>query len=102
MRLSYENRHMELLEWAETVASLGREEQKNLMVNSIRLIRDSYMMTAGVSEISFLFGKEYDFCKRFAPYVITAMSKRLVSEMELVIRQIGQNGNPKSSFPTSR
>ena len=99
MRLSYENRHMELLEWAETVASLGREEQKNLMVNSIRLIRDSYMMTAGVSEISFLFGKEYDFCKRFAPYVNNSNVERLVSEMELVIRQIGQNGNPKIIFP---
>ena len=46
MRLSYENRHMELLEWAETVAVMGREEQKRLMSNSIRLIRDSYMMTA--------------------------------------------------------
>ena len=102
MRLSYENRHMELLEWAETVASLGREEQKNLMVNSIRLIRDSYMMTAGVSEISFLFGKEYDFCKRFAPYVNNSNVERLVSEMELVIRQIGQTAIPKSSFPTSR
>ena len=99
MRLSYENRHMELLEWAETVASLGREEQKNLMVNSIRLIRDSYMMTAGLSEISFLFGKEYDFCKRFAPYVNNSNVERLVAEMELVIRQIGQNGNPKIIFP---
>lgn len=41
MRLSYEDRHMELLEWADSVASLGREEQKRLMINSIRLLRDS-------------------------------------------------------------
>lgn len=99
MRLSYENRHMELLEWAETVAVMGREEQKRLMSNSIRLIRDSYMMTAGVPEISYLFGKEYEFCKKFAPYVNNSNVEQLVAEMELVIRQVGQNGNPKLIFP---
>lgn len=99
MRLSYENRHMELLEWAETVAAMGREEQKRLMSNSIRLIRDSYMMTAGVPEISYLFGKEYDFCKKFAPYVNNSNVEQLIAEMELVIRQVGQNGNPKLIFP---
>lgn len=99
MRLSYENRHMELLEWAETVAAMGREEQKRLMSNSIRLIRDSYMMTAGVPEISYLFGKEYEFCKKFAPYVNNSNVEQLIAEMELVIRQVGQNGNPKLIFP---
>ena len=99
MRLSYEDRHLELLEWAETVASLGREEQKRLMSNSIRLLRASYMLTAGMSEISFLFGREYEFCKKFAPFVNNANIERLVSEMELVIRQVGQNGNPKIIFP---
>lgn len=99
MRLSYENRHMELLEWAESVASLGREEQKNLMVYSIRLLRDSYMLTAGLPDIAYLFGQEYEFCKRFAPFVNNNNIERLVAEMELVIRQIGQNGNPKIIFP---
>lgn len=99
MRLSYENRHMELIEWAENVASLGREEQKTLMINSIRMLRDSYMLTAGLSDISYLFGKEYEFCKRFAPFVNNSNIEQLVAEMELVIRQIGQNGNPKIIFP---
>ncbi|WP_300283913.1 DNA polymerase III subunit [uncultured Alistipes sp.] len=99
MRLSYEDRHMELLEWAETVASMGREEQKRLMENSIRLIRDSYMLTAGVEQVAFLFGREYDFCRKFAPYVHNGNVERIVSEMELVIRQIAQNGNPRIVFP---
>lgn len=99
MRLSYEDRHLELLEWADTVCALGREEQKRLMINSIRLLRDSYMLTAGVPEISFLFGKEHDFCKRFAPFVNNKNIEALVAEMELVIRQIGQNGSAKVIFP---
>lgn len=98
MRLSYENKHMELLEWAENAASLGREEQKRLIKNHIRLIRESYMLTAGMGEISYLVGKEYDFCKKFAPYVNNNNVEALVNEMETVIRQISQNGNAKIIF----
>ena len=98
MRLSYEDRHMELLEWAENAASLGREEQKRLMVNSIRLIRDSYMMTAGMDELAFLYGKELAFCRKFAPYVNNNNVEAIVREMELVIAQIARNGSPKIVF----
>ena len=99
MRLSYENRHMELLEWAETVAALGREEQKQLLENAIRLLRDSYMLTAGVERIAYLFGREYEFCRKFAPYVNNGNIEQLIAEMELAIRQVAQNGNPRILFP---
>ena len=99
MRLSYEDRHMELLEWAETVAALGREEQKQLLENAIRLLRDSYMLTAGVERIAYLFGREYEFCRKFAPYVNNGNIEQLIAEMELAIRQVAQNGNPRILFP---
>lgn len=99
MRLSYENRHLELLEWAETVAALGREEQKQWLENSLRLIRDSYMLTAGVAQITFLTDREYEFCRKFAPYIHNGNVERVVDEMELAMRQIVQNGNPRIVFP---
>lgn len=99
MRLSYENRHLELLEWAETVAALGREEQKQWLENSLRLIRDSYMLTAGVAQITFLTDREYEFCRKFAPYIHNGNVERVIDEMELAMRQIVQNGNPRIVFP---
>lgn len=99
MRLSYEDRHLELLEWAETVASMGREEQKRLIENSVRLLRDSYMLTAGMEPICYLFGREEQFCKKFAPYVNNRNIEPLVAEMERTMRQIAQNGNPRIVFP---
>lgn len=99
MRLSYEDRHLELLEWADTVASMGREEQKRLLADFVRLLRDSYMLTAGVGEISYLYGKEYDFCRKFAPFVNNNNIEQLVAEMELAARQVAQNGNPRMIFP---
>lgn len=99
MRLSYEDRHLELLEWAETVASMGREEQKRLIENSVRLLRDSYMLTVGMEPICYLFGREEQFCKKFAPYVNNRNIEPLVAEMERTMRQIAQNGNPRIVFP---
>lgn len=98
MRLSYNDRHMELLEWAENVADLGREQQKRLLQNSVRLLRNSYMINAGMSEIAYLWGEELDFCKKFAPFIGNHNIERLVSEIELAIAQIAQNGNPKMIF----
>lgn len=98
MRLSYNDRHMELLEWAETVAALGREEQKRFLQNSVRLLRNSYMLHAGMGEIAYLWGDELAFCRKFAPFIGNHNIEALVREMELASAQIAQNGNPKLIF----
>lgn len=99
MRLSYNDRHMELLEWADGAASMGREQQKKFLEYSIRMLRESYMMNAGMSGITYLWGGELDFCKKFSPFIGNHNIERLVSEIELAIRHIGQNGNPRIIFP---
>lgn len=99
MRLSYEDRHLELLDWADSVASMGREAQKRFIAYAIRLLRDSYMLTAGVPEISYLFGKEYEFCRKFAPFVNNSNIEQIIAEMELVVKHVSWNGNPRIIFP---
>ena len=98
MRLSYGNRHLELFEWAEQLASAGRESQKNFIEYSLGLIRESYMLTAGVESVSHLWGAERAFCEKFAPYVANHNVEALVGEMERALRDIGQNGNPRMVF----
>lgn len=98
MRLSFSNRHLELFEWAEQVAALGREGQKNLLEYSLGLIRESYMLTAGLEGVSHLWGAEREFCLKFAPYVGNHNVEALVAEMERALRDVGQNGNPKMVF----
>lgn len=98
MRLSYNDKHMELIEWADSVAALGREEQKRFLVNALRLLRESYMVNCGLQQISYLWGAEAKFCANFAPFINNANIERLVSEIELTIVQVGQNGNPKIIF----
>ena len=95
MRLSFSNRHLELFDWAEQLASAGREAQKNFFEYALGLIRESYMLTAGMENISHLWGAEREFCLKFAPYVANHNVEALVAEMERALRDLAQNGNPR-------
>lgn len=95
MRLSYGNRHLELLDWAERMAGEGREGQKDFLEYSLGLLRESYMLTAGMERISYLWGAEKEFCSKFAPYVNNTNIEALVSETERTLKDIMQNGNAK-------
>lgn len=94
MRLSYSNKHLELLDWAEAFAALTRDRQIAFFGESLRLLRESYMLNAGMAEISYLWAEEASFCSKFAPFVGNHNIEQLVAEMELARSQIVQNGNP--------
>jgi DNA polymerase-3 subunit delta' len=98
MRLSFSNRHLELFDWADQLASAGREAQKNFFEYALGLIRESYMLTAGLDNLSHIWGQEREFCLKFAPYVANHNVEALVAEMERALRDIGQNGNPRMVF----
>lgn len=98
MRLSYNDRHLELFEWADNMAALGREAQKRFLQNCVRLLRESYMISAGVEEISYLWAEERNFCAKFAPYVNNSNIEGLLAESEKLWAQIVQNGNGRILF----
>lgn len=98
MRLSFSNRHLELFEWAEQIATSGREAQKNFLEYALGLIRESYMLTAGMESVSHLWGAEREFCLKFAPYVANHNVEALVAEISRAMRDISQNGNPRMVF----
>ena len=58
-----------------------------------------FLATDGEKVIAYLFGREYEFCRKFAPYVNNGNIEQLIAEMELAIRQVAQNGNPRILFP---
>ena len=98
MRLSYNDKHLELIEWAESTARMGRERQKRFLENSIRLVRSSYMLNAGLEDIAYLWGEELDFCRKFSPFIGNHNVENLVSEMETALGQLRQNGNATIIF----
>ncbi len=98
MRLSYNDKHLELVTWAEEAAQLSREQQRAFLRDASRLLRESYMLHAGINEISYLWGEELAFCSKFAPFVGSQNIEPLITEIECALAQISQNGNPTIVF----
>ncbi len=99
MRLSYNDRHMELLDWGDRVAGMGREQQKRFLAYSMRMLRENYMMNAGMDGITYIWGGELEFSRRFSPFIGNHNIEGLAAEIEQAVAQIGQNGNPRIIFP---
>jgi DNA polymerase-3 subunit delta' len=98
MRLSYNDKHLELFEWADDIAALTREGQRQFFLHAVRLLRESYMLHAGLGSISYLWGEERAFCSKFAPYIGNQNIEILVEEIERAMLQIQQNGSPRIVF----
>ena len=98
MRLSYNDRHLELVAWAEDAAQLTREQQRAFLRDAARLLRESFMLHAGICEVSYLWGEELAFCSKFAPFVGPRNIEPLIAEIESAAAQIAQNGNPTIVF----
>lgn len=95
MRLCYAQKHLELFEWADEVAALTREGQRQFFLHSVRLLRESYMLHAGLGNISYLWGEELAFCRKFSPFIGSHNIEILVEEIESAMMQIAQNGAPR-------
>ena len=98
MRLSYNDKHLELIGWAEEAAQLSREQQRAMLRDAARLLRESYMLHAGLHEICYLWGEELAFCSKFAPFVGSQNIEPLIDQIESASAQIAQNGNPTIVF----
>ena len=98
MRLSYNDKHLELITWAEEAAQLSREQQRSFLLDAARLLRESYMLHAGIPEIGYLWGEELAFCSKFAPFVDSRNIEPLIEQIESAAAQIAQNGNPTIVF----
>jgi DNA polymerase-3 subunit delta' len=98
MRLSYNDKHLELFEWADDIAALTREGQRQFFLHAVRLLRESYMLHASLGSISYLWGEEREFCKKFSPFIGNQNIEVLVEEIERAMLQIQQNGSPRIVF----
>lgn len=98
MRLSYNDKHLELMNWADEVAVLSRERQRGMLTDFSRLLREAYMLHAGLEKASYLCGEEAAFCKKFAPFIGSENVEPILAQIESAMRQINQNGNPRIVF----
>lgn len=98
MRKAYTAKYSELFEWAEQMATIGREAQKTFCENSISILRECYMTSIGMAPIAYTNPQSEKFVANFAPFVNHLSIEQFVREFELLLSHVRQNGNPKILF----
>ena len=95
MRNAYSGNLAAINEWVEKVAGLPKEQLKNLLLYSIDVLRESYIANYNIPELVFATPAENKFIENFKSFVNDRNVKQMVSEYELALAHIEQNGNIK-------
>lgn len=100
MRHAWKRDIISLVSWSEEIASAGRENQKNFISFSLRLLRENLMLSLGQlkNKLVFLAGEEATFSTNFHPFINQNNIYRLTDEFNLVFSHIEANGNAKIIF----
>lgn len=98
MRLSYQRKIREMKQWSETMASMGRERQKQFLQYCQRMIRENFIYNFHESSITFLNEEERHFSSRFAPFINERNVIGIMNELSEAQRHIEQNVNARMVF----
>lgn len=98
MRRSYARDLKGMRQWADTVAGMGREPQKNFLIYCQRMIRESFICNFQRPEINYMNVDETNFTSRFAPFVNEKNIFGIMDELSEAQRHIEQNVNAKMVF----
>lgn len=98
MRLSYQRKVIELIEWAEEISRIGREKQKNFLVYAIRLVRENFMLNLQKKEIVYLTSKEYGFSEKFSQFINNDNVTQIYEALNKAHADISMNAYNKIVF----
>lgn len=69
MRYCYQNKVIEIIEWVDKIATIGREKQKSFLEYAIRMIRENFILNLNQKEIVYLTKQESEFSEKFSPFI---------------------------------
>ena len=98
MRLCYQRRASDMRQWAEQVASLGRERQKHFLEYCQRLVRESFIHNFRRPELNYMTPAEAQFAKNFARFINERNVISFTQELAACQTDIEQNVNAKMVF----
>ncbi|MCH5319717.1 MAG: DNA polymerase III subunit delta [Paramuribaculum sp.] len=95
MRLAYQRKVAELREWANDLASWGREKEVKFYDYTLRLIRENFILNFNLPQLNFLNSAEFDFSRNFARFINERNVEKLIDTFENAKTDIIGNGNGK-------
>lgn len=98
MRMTFADKGVQIFEFVDEAAKLGRESQKNLLRYGINLIRECIMILSDASDLIHLPEFELDFVTKFSKQLDLAKAEALINELDKAHYHIERNANPKILF----
>jgi DNA polymerase-3 subunit delta' len=98
MRAAYMIDALKLMDVAEELAALGRENQKNFLKYGLHIFRESLMSNYAGSELTNLREEEQKFLQKFARFINNQNISELTNEFNDSYYHIERNANPKILF----
>lgn len=98
MRITYNFRVLELLDWLPSIAELGREKQKEFLLFCLRLIMGNFHVNQKVEKNLRLSPEEQEFSVRFHQFIHPGNIEELSALFSEAISQIEMNANPRILF----
>ena len=98
MRYSYGRKFGDLFKWADQLATIGREKQKNLLDYFLNSLRENFISNLKNRDLTFMNDLEEDFSKKFSPFINERNIQELTEVFETAFAHIGMNGNPRIIF----
>lgn len=98
LRLCYSRNVLGLLSWVDKIVKLNREQQKDFITYSLRIIRESFMLNLGLDDIVYIAGEEEEFSKNFSPFINGGNVVKVYNEFNLAMLHITRNGNAHIVF----
>ena len=98
MRLAYQRKVKELKVWSDSVSGFGREKQRRMLTYFLSQVRENFIYNFHNPELNYQTKDEEDFSRNFARFINEANVIEISEQLELAMRQIAQNANPRVVF----
>ena len=99
LRMGYGNKVLAMIIFTETVATWGREDQKNFLKYGINFLRECGLLLSGGDELVKLPPPTLEIAIKLSTHVLNlAMVEALIAELEKAHYHIERNANPKILF----
>ena len=95
MRFLWQKEFLELMQWSESMAKIGRERQMQFFRYGLHVFRESLIMNVSDESIQMTGGTEKAFIKKFSPYVNELNAIDMIQLFEEAEYHISRNANPK-------
>ncbi|MDP4187485.1 MAG: DNA polymerase III subunit delta' [Bacteroidota bacterium] len=98
MRLCWKRDVFGINDWVDEISKIGRERQKRFFLNSLRMVRENFLLNLNNEQLIHLTAKERDFSMNFHKFINFKNVEQIALEFNKASADIEWNGNAKIVF----